>query len=170
MASGWICGQTARDFTVTKTGRKGAMDIQKAEEFKTSKFFCKTNFDMDEIKKEEADYANYPLPKFYVFESPDAKERMLSQNFSRINQEVDDMIKHIQTECKKKVKQIKNRKSMKKYDLYIFFLGLITGIFLTVIIAICYNNYYNQESSDITFFEKPKDFIPMKNRGFSSFG
>lgn len=51
---------------------------------------------------------------------------------------------------------------MKKYDLYIFFLGLITGIFLTVIIAICYNNYYNQESSDITFFEKPKDFIPMK--------
>ena len=35
---------------------------------------------------------------------------------------------------------------MKKYDLYIFFLGLITGIFLTVIIAICYNNYYNQES------------------------
>ena len=28
---------------------------------------------------------------------------------------------------------------MKKYDLYIFFLGLITGIFLTVIIAICYN-------------------------------
>ena len=100
MASGWICGQTARDFTVTKTGRKGAMDIQKAEEFKTSKFFCKTNFDMDEIKKEEADYANYPLPKFYVFESPDAKERMLSQNFSRINQEVDDMIKHIQTECK----------------------------------------------------------------------
>ena len=104
MASGWICGQTARDFTVTKTGRKGAMDIQKAEEFKTSKFFCKTNFDMDEIKKEEADYANYPLPKFYVFESPDAKERMLSQNFSRINQEVDDMIKHIQTECKKESK------------------------------------------------------------------
>ena len=77
MASGWICGQTARDFTVTKTGRKGAMDIQKAEEFKTSKFFCKTNFNMDEIKKEEADYANFPLPKFYVFESPDAKERML---------------------------------------------------------------------------------------------
>ena len=97
MASGWICGQTARDFTVTKTGRKGAMDIQKAEEYKTSKFFCKTNFDMDEIK-------NYPLQKFYVFESPDAKERMLSQNFSRINQEVDDMIKHIQTECKKESK------------------------------------------------------------------
>ena len=86
MASGWICGQTARDFTVTKTGRKGAMDIQKAEEFKTSKFFCKTNFDMDEIKKEEADYANYPLPKFYVLNLPMPRSRMLSQNFSRINQ------------------------------------------------------------------------------------
>lgn len=46
MASGWICGQTARDFTVTKTGKNGAMNIQEAEEFKTSKFFCKTNFDM----------------------------------------------------------------------------------------------------------------------------
>ena len=32
------------------------------------------------------------------------KRRMLSQNFSRINQEVDDMIKHIQTECKKESK------------------------------------------------------------------
>lgn len=101
MASGWICGQTARDFTVTKTGRKGSMNIQKADEFKTSKFFCKTNFNMDEIKKEEADYANYPLPKFYVFESPDAKERKLSQNFSRINAEVDLMIKTIQTEFRK---------------------------------------------------------------------
>lgn len=49
---------------------------------------------------------------------------------------------------------------MKKYDLYIFFLGLITGIFLTVIIAICYNNYYNQESSDITFFENQKILSP----------
>ena len=36
---------------------------------------------LNQDKKEEADYANYPLPKFYVFESPDAKERMLSQNF-----------------------------------------------------------------------------------------
>ena len=50
MASGWLCGQTARDFTVTKTGRKGSMDIQKADEFKTTKFFCKTNFDMNAIK------------------------------------------------------------------------------------------------------------------------
>lgn len=59
MASGWICGQTARDFTVTKTGKNGSMNIQEAEEFKTSKFFCKTNFNMNEIKAEEEDYVNY---------------------------------------------------------------------------------------------------------------
>ena len=101
MASGWICGQTARDFTVTKTGRRDSMDIQKAEEFKTSKFFCKTNFNMDEIKSEEADYGNYPLPKFYDFGSVDAKERILYNNFNRIDQEVKDMIKRIQTEFHK---------------------------------------------------------------------
>lgn len=101
MASGWICGQTARDFTVTKTGRRDSMDIQKAEEFKTSKFFCKTNFNMDEIKAEEADYGNYPLPKFYDFGSVDAKERILYNNFNRIDQEVKDMIKRIQTEFHK---------------------------------------------------------------------
>ena len=39
------------------------MNIQKAEEFQTSKFFCKTNFDMAEISREEADYANYPIPR-----------------------------------------------------------------------------------------------------------
>ena len=101
MASGWLCGQTARDFTVTKTGRKGAMDIQKAEEFKTTKFFCKTNFDMSAIKAEEAEYSHYPLPIFYNFGSNDAKERILLKNFNRIDQEVKDMINVIQTEFKK---------------------------------------------------------------------
>lgn len=98
MASGWICGQMARDFTVTKTGKNGAMNIQEAEEFKTSKFFCKTNFDMQEIKAEEEDYKNYPLPVYYNFKSTDAKERILYNNFNRIDQEVKDMIKKIQTE------------------------------------------------------------------------
>lgn len=39
MATGWICGQTARDFIKTKTGMRDNMNIQEAEEFKTSKFF-----------------------------------------------------------------------------------------------------------------------------------
>ena len=95
MPTGWICGQTARDFVVTKTGRRDSMDIQKAEEFKTSKFFCKTNFNMDEIKAEEEDYKNYPLPKFYNFGSADAKERILYNNYNKIDKEVKDMIDDI---------------------------------------------------------------------------
>lgn len=51
MPTGWICGQTARDFIKTKTGIGGSMHVQKSEEFQTSKFFCKTDFDMREIKR-----------------------------------------------------------------------------------------------------------------------
>lgn len=98
MFTGWLCGQTARDFVVTKTGMNGSLDIQKAEEFQTSKFFCKTAFDQEEIKAEEADYANYPLPIFYDFKTPDGKKRILGSNFVRINQEVCNMISKIQKE------------------------------------------------------------------------
>lgn len=58
MPTGWICGQTARDFIKSKTGRGDSMDIQEAEEFKTSKFFCKTDFNMAEIAKEERTMPN----------------------------------------------------------------------------------------------------------------
>lgn len=81
------------------------MDIQKAEEFKTTKFFCKTNFDMNEIKKEEASYDNYPLPKFYNFGTSDAKERTLYKNFNRIDKEVNEMITRIQKEFPKQIKK-----------------------------------------------------------------
>lgn len=96
MPTGWICGQTARDFVKTKTGRGGKMDIQESEEFQTSKFYAKTDFDMAEIAKEEKDYANYKLPEFYHFESEEAKERILYSNFLRINAEVKSMITEIQ--------------------------------------------------------------------------
>lgn len=101
MPSGWVCGQVARDFMPTKTGRRGAMDIQKSEEFQTSKFFCKTNFDMAEIKAEEADYANYPLPIAYDFKSVDARERVLYLNYNRVKKDVDDLIIEVQQEFKK---------------------------------------------------------------------
>ena len=101
MPTGWICGQTARDFIKTKTGRGDSMDIQEAEEFKTSKFFCKTDFNMAEIAKEEKAYAQYPLPKFYNFPSVEARERILYANFLKINQEVKDMIAEIQEFYKK---------------------------------------------------------------------
>ena len=75
MPTGWVCGQTARDFVQTKVGPNGSMNIQESEEFKTSKFFCKTDFDMTEIKKEEQNYIS--LPKFYKFKSRDERERIL---------------------------------------------------------------------------------------------
>ena len=101
MPTGWICGQTARDFVKTKTGRGDSMDIQEAEEFQTSKFFCKTDFNMEEIGNEEKDYAKYPLPKFYKFPSVEAKERILYANFLKINKEVKEMIAEIQEFNKK---------------------------------------------------------------------
>ena len=101
MPTGWICGQTARDFVKTKTGRGDSMDIQEAEEFQTSKFFCKTDFNMEEIDNEEKGYAKYPLPKFYKFPSVEAKERILYANFLKINKEVKDMISEIQEFNKK---------------------------------------------------------------------
>ena len=101
MPTGWICGQTARDFVKTKTGRGDSMDIQEAEEFQTSKFFCKTDFNMEEIGNEEKDYAKYSLPKFYKFPSVEAKERILYANFLKINKEVKDMISEIQEFNKK---------------------------------------------------------------------
>ena len=92
MATGWICGQTARDFTATKTGRGGSMKIQESEEFKTSKFFCKTNFDMKEIKREEDDYKNYPLPKFHNLGSPSERDAILYENYNRVDQDVREMV------------------------------------------------------------------------------
>ena len=95
MPTGWICGQSARDFIKTKTGRGYSMNIQESAEFQTSKFYCKTDFDMKEIQQEEADYEHYPIPKFYSFPSVDAKERILYQNFVSVNLDVKNMIDEI---------------------------------------------------------------------------
>lgn len=69
------------------------LNIQEAEEFKTSKFFCKTDFNMVTIQKEEAAYV--PLPKFYTFKSRDVRERILYANFIQVNKDVKDMINEI---------------------------------------------------------------------------
>lgn len=95
MPTGWIAGQTARDFVKTKTGRGGSMNIQESEEFQTSKFYCKTDFNMDEISKEEKDYANYKIPKFYDFKSRDAKERKLYELFCQVNLDIKTMVDEI---------------------------------------------------------------------------
>lgn len=79
------------------------MNVQESEEFKTSKFFCKTDFDMKEIKKEEAAYV--PLPKFYTFKSREERERILYRNFVNVGIEVKEMIKDVLN------KGVRNRKS-----------------------------------------------------------
>ena len=58
------------------------MYIEESEEFKTTKYFCKTNFNMEKIKQEESFYDN--LLKIYAFASE--KEIMLNRNFKRVNE------------------------------------------------------------------------------------
>ena len=90
MATGWRAGQAARDFTPTEKSMMTDFDIEKSEEFKTTKYFCKTHFDMAQIKTEEGCYTE--LPKIYQFASQKEKEIMLQRNFHRINDEMDAMI------------------------------------------------------------------------------
>jgi len=90
LATGWICGQVARDFVKTKVGIGDSMNIQESEEFQTSKFFCKTDFDLAEIKKEESEYV--PLKKFYTFASKDARERVLYNNFIQVNKDIKQLL------------------------------------------------------------------------------
>ena len=70
---------------------------------------------MAQIKAEEEDYSNYPIPKFCEFDSEDSKERILYANFERIDQEVKDMIKAVLTEFKKEDStQSSHKKSNRK--------------------------------------------------------
>ena len=93
MATGWLAGQAARDFTATDNSMLNHFDIEQSEEFKTTKYFCKTHFDMKKIKDEEDHYV--PLPKIYEFKNDREKEIMLNRNFKRVNEEVDKMVKEL---------------------------------------------------------------------------
>ena len=93
MATGWLAGQAARDFTQTDLSSLQTFNIEQSEEFKTSKYFCKTHFDMQRIKEEESKYVD--LPKIYAFDNEREKEIMLNRNFKRINEEVDNMIREL---------------------------------------------------------------------------
>ena len=93
MATGWLAGQAARDFTATDEASLNGINLEESEEFKTTKYFCKTNFNMAKIKEEESYYVD--LPKKYVFENEKEKEVMLMRNFKRVNDEVDAMINEL---------------------------------------------------------------------------
>ena len=62
--------------------------------------FCKTNFNMAEIKVEK-DYRNYPFPIAYDFKSVDDRERILYMNYNRVKADVDQLIVEVQQEFKK---------------------------------------------------------------------
>ena len=100
MPTGWICGQTARDFMPTKTGLNSSMNIQESAEFQTSKFYCKTDFDMSEIQEEEKGLQD--PPKFYRFKSRDERERILYKNFIQVGEDVKAMLHEIQQGLKVK--------------------------------------------------------------------
>ena len=93
MATGWLAGQAARDFTATDERMLDRFDIEQSEEFKTTKYFCKTHFDMKRIKDEEEHYV--PLPKIYEFKNDREKEILLNRNFKRVNQDVENMVKEL---------------------------------------------------------------------------
>jgi hypothetical protein len=66
-------------------------------EFKTSAFHCRINLDLSAIKKEEGAYQ--PLPDYYDFKGK--KDEILRENFTRINLEIETMVKRYHTELPK---------------------------------------------------------------------
>lgn len=93
MPTGFLCGQTAKDFVVTKTKSNGEIDILNSEEFTTTKFFAKTNFNMDLIKEEEKNYVT--LPKIYNFGTEEEKEKKLNAIYRKVNQEIENICKNV---------------------------------------------------------------------------
>ena len=89
----WLAGLAARDFTPTDMKALDGINIEESEEFKTTKYFCKTNFDMEKIKQEESFYVD--LPKIYSFASEREKEIMLNRNFKRVNEEIERMVNEL---------------------------------------------------------------------------
>ena len=60
MATGWLAGQVVCEFTHTDMKALDGINIEESEEFKTTKYFCKTNFDIEKIKHEESFYIDLP--------------------------------------------------------------------------------------------------------------
>lgn len=93
MATGWLAGLAARDFYKTDKSAFKSVNLEEEKDFETSKYFCKTNFDMKAIQTEERMYRE--LPKIYRFADSESKEIALNRNFKRINQEIDELIEDL---------------------------------------------------------------------------
>ena len=68
-----------------------ALDFGQGENFPTTMYHCATNLDLEAIKKEEKNYVD--LPKFYNFGTVEMRERKLTANFNKINDDVEEMLK-----------------------------------------------------------------------------
>lgn len=90
MATGWLAGQVARDFTPTPNGAMNTFELESSDEFKTSKYFCKINFDMKKISAEEEKYEE--IPALYDFGDDQNMEVILSRNFNVIESDIEAMI------------------------------------------------------------------------------
>ena len=90
MATGWLAGQAARDFTKTEDSAMSSFDIENSDEFKVSKYFCKTAFDMARIKTEEGKYKD--IPPLYDFGTDREKEVTLSKCFNDVDKDIEAMI------------------------------------------------------------------------------
>lgn len=88
MAAGWLCGMTARSFRSLKMKKDGSINIHESDEFRPSRFYAKTNFDMQAIKAEEKRYVE--LPKFYKFKNKKDRNEKLGEHFRNIEREVAD--------------------------------------------------------------------------------
>ena len=92
MATGWLAGQAARDFTATDDSMLNHFDI---EQWRSSnhEVLLQDALRHEKIKDEEDHYV--PLPKIYEFKNDREKEIMLNRNFKRVNEEVDKMVKEL---------------------------------------------------------------------------
>jgi hypothetical protein len=90
MATGWLAGQSARDFTPTDMKAFDSINLENSPEFETSKYFCKTAFYMARIKTEEGKYKD--IPPLYDFGTDREKEVTLSKCFNDVDKDIEAMI------------------------------------------------------------------------------
>lgn len=68
-----------------------ALDFGQGDDFPTTMYNCATDLDLNAIKAEEKNYVD--LPKFYNFGTAEEREKVLTANFFKINEEVKQIVK-----------------------------------------------------------------------------
>ena len=78
LQTGDLVGQIALDY-----GMMG-------EDFKSTAYNCRTELDLDAIKKEEQQYTD--CPRYYSFASIESREKILMANYNKVHEEISDLI------------------------------------------------------------------------------